>query len=220
MKRIAVVILMAVTGTMIGLAIAGPRPAEAPIAWELDIHIYDVARPILVTLPGDDEPTVFWYLRYMVTNDTGQDREFTPVIDLATNTGQVLRIGTDTPPLVYEQIKGLYHQPLLNDLPAMAGQLLQGEDNAKDGVAIWPDFDHEAGQIDIFISGLSGETTVVQLPNPIDQVTIDVDGNEVIEQVTEVVLRKTLELTFALPGEAASRLFTPARLVSREWVMR
>jgi len=220
MKHIVPVALLAVIGTVIGLALAAPEPSDVPVEWELDIELFDVAMPISVTLPGDDEPTVFWYLRYLVTNETGEDREFTPVIDLATNTGQLIRAGTSIPPVVYDEIKGLHHQPLLKDLPAMAGRLLQGEDNAKAGVAIWPDFDEQAGQIDIFISGLSGETQVVQLPNPVEKVTPTPECDDIVEQVTEVVLRKTLELTYALPGEASARLTTPATLVARQWVMR
>jgi len=220
MKHIVPVALLAVTCTVIGLALAAPEPSDVPVKWELDIELFDVAMPISVTLPGDDEPTVFWYLRYLVTNETGEDREFTPVIDLATNTGQLIRAGTSIPPVAYDEIKALHHQPLLKDLPAMAGRLLQGADNAKAGVAIWPDFDEQAGQIDIFISGLSGETQVVQLPNPVERVTPTAQGDDIVEQVTEVVLRKTLKLTYALPGEADARLTAPAALVARKWVMR
>jgi len=221
MKRIAVVIAVAVAAAALGLAVAaGPKPSEVPVTWELGIDIYDVVKPILVTLPGADEPSVFWYLRYLVSNETGEDREFTPVIDLATNTGYVYRIGTDTPPQVFQRIKGLHNQPLLLDLHAMAGRILQGEDNAKDGVAIWPDFDSQAGVIEIFISGLSGETQTIHLPYPVDQVTVDPDGNESMQQVTEVTLRKTLKLTYALAGEAEARLTTPAKLIGKQWIMR
>ena len=220
MKRIAPVALLAVIGAAIGLALAAPEPSDVPVEWELDIELFDVAMPISITLPGDDEPTVFWYLRYLVTNETGEDREFTPVIDLATNTGQLIRAGATVPPVVYRGIKARHHQPLLKDLPAMAGRLLQGADNAKAGVAIWPDFDAQAGQIDIFISGLSGEMQVVHLPNPVERVTPTAQGDDIVEQVTEVVLRKTLKLTYALPGEVEARLTTPAALVARKWVMR
>ncbi len=220
MKSIAAIAVLAMIGAVIGLAVAGPSPSDVPVTWELDVYLPDVALPIVVTLPGSDEESVFWYLRYEVTNDTGEDREFTPVIDLTTNTGHIIRAGTNTPTLVYERIKALYNQPLLKNMPAMAGRFLQGDDNAKMGVAIWPDFDGDAGQIDIFITGLSGEMQIVKLPNPVEQTVTDVDGNSVVEQVTEMVLRKTLKLTYALPGEKAARLTTPPTLISRQWVMR
>ena len=220
MKRIAAVSLLAMGFAAVGLALAAPEPSEVPVEWELDIELPDVAMPISITLPGEDKPTVFWYLRYLVINDSGEDREFTPVIDLVTNTGQLIRAGESVPPVVYEAIKAKHHQPLLKDLPAVAGRLLQGEDNAKAGVAIWPDFDADAGKIDIFISGLSGETQAVQLPNPVEKITPTAECNNIVEQVTEVVLRKTLKLTYSLPGEASARLTTPAALVARKWIMR
>ncbi len=221
MKRIAMMTVILGWGlflTSVGADV--PAPSEVAVTWELDTYFPDPIKPIEVVLPGDTEPTTFWYLRYLVTNEGDDEVTFIPQIELVTNTGQVVPSDTGTPTAVFEAIRDLHNQPLLRTLADITGPILVGADNAQAGVAIWPDFDPRAGSVEVYITGLSGETQMVDLPTPIEVITYDRDGNEVLEEVDEVILRKTLKLVYALPGTSQARLSHPAVLESESWVMR
>ena len=76
-------------------------------------------------------------------------------------------------------------------MDGLTGKLLQGEDNAKSGVAIWRDFDAKAGAFDLLLGGLSGETAEIQLPKPIEVVETDTDGKETVVLKSKAILSKT-----------------------------
>jgi hypothetical protein len=163
---------------------------------------------------------LFWYLRYQVSNHTGEDQIFIPGFALYSETGQLIRAGQRVPLFVFDHIKKLLNDPFIKDTAAMTDKLLQGDDNAKDGVAIWQDFDPAAGTIDIFVGGLSGETAEIQLPKPVRVAEMDLTGEmkEVVKR--KIVLSKTLQVTYSIPGQAEGRLYTPIKLVEQKWVMR
>jgi hypothetical protein len=190
-----------------------------PESWQLDIE-YEAPRMIELNLPGFSGTQRFWYMIYTVSNPTDEDRIFIPEFVLYTESGELHRAGQHVPRSAFERIKQLYNNPLLKNQTAMTGKLLQGEDNAKTGIAIWRDFDPKAGAFDIFIGGLSGETEVVELPVPIRMTEVDIRGN--VQEVTrdEIVLARTLRLRYNVPGEAAGRGRVVPRLTRREWVMR
>jgi hypothetical protein len=223
MKRIVAVALLFAAGGLLlpGRARTAPKPAEVPTSWQLDID-YDPPKAILVSLPGKSKPQVFWYMRYTVTNNSNDEHVFVPNCVLYTNTGEIIPAGRNVPTTVFDAVKKLHNAPLLKDVTSITGSLLRGEDNAKDGVAIWPDFDPAAGEIDIFFGGLSGETAEVELPGgkTIEVTETDGFGNQRTVQKTKMLVSKTLHLHFAVPGEAASRLNTVAKLLDKEWVMR
>ena len=221
MKRMAAAMLL-VAGAMIlaaSPAWTAPKPSEVPINWEFDIHLEDPV-PIELTLPGEAASSRFWYVLYAVTNQTGKDRIFVPEFVLYTDTGQILREGQKVPTAVFKAIKKRYNDPLLKDRTAMTGKLLQGEDNAKSGVAIWPRFDPKSGAFDIFLGGLSGETAEVQLPTPIKVTEIDARGRKTEVVKNKVILSKTLQLTYSVPGEEAARPRARTKLRKKQWVMR
>ena len=203
-----------------------PVPLEVPAAWELGFD-YQTPRPITVRLPGEKKATVFWYLLYTVTNQYREPRTqqpteqiFVPDFALYTNTGQLLRAGKKTPNVVYEAIKKRHNNPHLKDMVSITGKLLFGEDNAKDGVAIWKDFDPKAGSADIFVGGLSGEIIEIQLPKPVKVTRMDHTGKTTTEEVSMLRLTKTLQLTYNVPGEVKARAHTRVVFVGKRWVMR
>ncbi len=196
-----------------------PKPLTVPLQWQLEIELGDF-RPIAVRLPDKKEDQIFWYLRYTVTNRSGDDRVFVPEVILYTDTGEIVRAGKQTPMAVFNKIKALYNDPLMKVPTAMTGKLLQGEDNAKSSVAIWPDFDPNAGKVSIFLGGLSGETTSVDLPAPITVVEPDWRGQEHPVTKNKLLLVKTLELQYAIPGEKAARRHLAPKLTKQHWVMR
>ena len=224
MKRL--VLLFACIAVAVGVSIAADedvrseRLSSTPVTWQLDFQPLGVIRPITVTLPGEDTPRTFWYLRYRVTNETGQDRQFIPSFDLCTNTGQLFTDRTAVPKAVYDTIKELHNQPLMESLTEVTGQLLEGEDNAKDGVAIWPDIDPAAGRLEVYIGGLSGDHIRLKLPMAVTMTRRLPDGESVTIKTDEVVLHRTMLLVFDLPGEASARKTTPAVLLKKRWMMR
>jgi hypothetical protein len=219
--RLRLVCAVLVVGALLVAAVAAPlEPANVPTYWELDLTMQEV-RPIRVQLPGQPEPETFWYIIYTVTNRTGADQIFVPELVLYTDTGQVLQAGRKIPPAVFDQIKQRHNDPLLLNLSGMAGKILQGRDNAKTGVAIWRDFDSAAGAFDVFFSGLSGETVEVDLPVPVQE-TVPVYGRDQPRTISKdsIILTKTLQRRYMIPGEAGSRFTTPIRLDSEQWIMR
>ena len=196
-----------------------PQPSEVPIDWELEFQ-FKPLRAMEIHIPGEPSPRLFWYLCYQVTNRTGQDRIFIPDFVLYTQTGQTIRAEQKVPVFVFDQMKKMLNDPFLTDTSGMIGKLLQGEDNAKSGLAIWPDFDPEAGNISIFVGGLSGETVEIPLPKPVRVTKMSAAGETKQVEVDKLVLSKTLQLSYSVPGEAKGRLHAPVNLVEEKWIMR
>ncbi len=221
MKRLAAtfVLIVAAVVLLASDAQTAPKPSEVAINWQLDVRL-DTPRPIEVSLPGKGQPTRFWYLLYTVTNRTGEDRIFVPEFVLYTNTGQILRAGQKVPTAVFRKLKRIYNDPLLKDRMGMTGKLLQGEDNARSGVAIWREFDGKAGSFDLFLGGFSGETAEVILPIPVTAKEIDARGRDVEVVKEKIILTKTMQLNFSAPGEQSARSRLTPKLLKRQWVMR
>jgi len=210
--------IMAMSASLLLLAAglyvyAAPRPSLAPEPgiWQLDIQLHGQPQQINVVLPGDTEPTRFWYLLYTITNNTGEDVNYYPRADLFTDTLLNYTSGAKTRRQVFEAIRQRHgaKMPLLESESQVTGPILQGEDNARDTVAIFEDFDPQASKVQIFISGLSNET--VQVKNP-------VKANA--PQPDMVLLRKTLALDYQVPGDE----YNPDKRVllyrGRDWIMR
>ena len=211
---------LAVTiGLCIGLVGVGhgdpaPKPKIVPTVWELEFK-FQTPKQISLRMPGKKAPTTFWYMLYEVQNGTGADIDFVPTFALYTDHGDL--IVSSGRPTVFTAIQGRHNSPLLENLSS--AKILQGDDNARDSVAIWRDLPDDARGFDIFVTGLSGEKIIVNLPKPVEDEIYE-DGK--VKKVTKdkVTLRKTLKLTYALPGEARSRPNRTPKLVRKEWVMR
>jgi hypothetical protein len=156
---------------------------------------------------------------YTVTNNTGRDVGFYPEFTLVTDNLQVLPAMVNVEPEVFSAIKNEYKTtyPWLEHPSKVIGKLLQGKDNARDSVVIWPDFNEKATTIDVYIGGLAGECTSV--PNP-----LYVEGKSDPKKVPPCfVVRKTLQIQYALPTDPANRTrVSPSRKgpSAVEWVMR
>ena len=227
MKRIVVLtVLLASLGAIVPQAITAPRPFDVPSTWELEFD-FRAPQPITVTLPGQAKPSTFWYMLYSVTNLTrdfetgrGTDQDFIPEFTMYTDIGQASVSNRRLLAGVFDAIKKRHNSPLLKDHTAIIGKLLYGRDNAKDGVAIWSDFDDKTGSIDVFVGGLSGETVELKLPRTITVTEMDAHGEEKTEDKDKVILHKSLQLNFSVKGETGSRKYTTTKLVSRNWVLR
>ena len=208
-------------------AMTAPEPFDVPTTWELDFE-FKAPQSISLILPGQRKPTTFWYMLYSVTNMTrsletgrGADQAFYPSFTMYTDTGETTLSDRRLSARVFAAIKKRHNNPLLKENSRILGKLLYGKDNAKDGVAIWPDFDAKTGSFDIFVGGLSGETAELKLPRPVTVTETDNEGNEVTSVKYKVVLHKSLNLNFEVKGgDTTSRKYTTTKLASKKWVLR
>jgi hypothetical protein len=204
-------ILVVLVGTIAVFAAPEPTRAKLPSIWTLDVA-FENPQQICVHIPGDSTPARFWYMILTLTNDTGREASFYPDIWLTTDTFKAVQASRDAREKVFAKIQ-TRHQgryPFLEPFEFVADKILQGADNSKDLAVIFPDFDLCAKQISIFVGGLSNETAIVDHPTEKDQ-----NGNPV-----KVVLKKTLELQYAIPGDPSLRNAQTLDFISKRWVMR
>lgn len=181
-----------------------PEPSIYPIAWQLDFK-HGIPKRIVV----DQKP--YWYLTYTVTNKTGDEQTWRPDFQMLSNDGKVLKSDREIPGNVFDRIKATEGARFMQPASQAAGPLRQGEDQAKDSVAIWPEPTARMGSFKIFVGGLSGEFTILK----------DDDGKEVNgPDNLPVMLRKTLEIDYQIYGDE----FYPGRddvhELAQKWVMR
>ncbi len=204
---IAFIVLMA------GTVFAAPKPAiiAGPEEWTLDVKYENLAQ-VAVHFKGEKQPRRYWYIIMTLYNKTGHDVDFYPKCDLMTDTFQIVPAGKETPGVVFEKIKKLYQTkyPFLEPLEITSDKVLEGEDNIKDIVIIWPDFDPMAKEVHLFITGLSNETAVVYQP------AIKDDSGK----PKEFFLRKTLELNYKVGGDPIYRGDTKVTFENKRWIMR
>ena len=86
-----------------------------------------------------------------------------------------------------------------------------GEDQTKDGVAIWKEPTPRMGRFSIYIQGLSGEAVTLK----------DDQGNEVkTPDGKPVILRKTLQLNYFIRGDEVYPGEDDVNDLPEQWVMR
>ncbi len=198
------------------ITVGFPKPSPVPIDWELDFKFQDLQR-ITVDVPGEGRQT-YWYVIYTVTNNTGRDVNFHPEMTLVTDTLQELHAMVEVAPEVFSKIQQQYKAtyPWLEHPSKVIGKLLQGKDNARDSIAVWPDFDPKARSVTLYVGGLAGE--MIAVPNPAFKA-----GKSDPAKVPPVfVLRKTLAVEYDLPADTANRASVTAKRTSQEleWIMR
>jgi hypothetical protein len=194
-----------------GSARAGhPKPSPYPIAWELKFD-YSIPRRIVVQVPGATTPQAYWYIAYTVTNNTDKEQMFVPIFEMLTKEGTIVRSDRNIPARVFEAIKAQEKRPFMEPYPQIAGEIRLGEDQARDGVAIWPESSTRMGQFSVFVGGLSGE--IIALKDSKGEPVKDSEGNAVI-------LRKTLQLNFHIRGDEVFPGEDKVDQNPKEWVMR
>lgn len=185
--------------------LAAPEPDAVPRRWELDVK-FNALR--LAKVAVGDQVRSFYYLTYRVTNRSGQDLLLAPSFELATEDGEVRRSGRDVSPEVTKAILSHVNNPFLQDQLSILGMILQGEENAKDGVVIWPAETLASGEVAIYGAGFSGETKSVEVK---DAKT---------GKPTLVPVRKTYMARYRLPGDISARGGEPLEPSEQRWIMR
>lgn len=181
-----------------------PEPSVYPISWELTFKHKTPQRIVVGTTP-------YWYVTYTVTNNTNQEQVFRPDFEMLTNDGKVIKSDHNIPEAVFDRIKQTVGDRFLQPESEIAGTIHVGPDQAKDGVAIWQEPQPRMGHFKIFVGGLSGEFVI--LKDDQGKPLTDSDKNPII-------VRKTLELDYAVYGDE----FYPGRdqvhELGHKWVMR
>ncbi len=184
---------------VIGSALAYPKPAPVQARWELEYEPGDLR---LYVDPVEDRS--YWYFVYEVTNRTGRGRIWAPSFTLFTDAGEIIASGRGVSSRVASDLQDLLGNELLENQNEIIGEIFHGRDHARDGLVVWPARNLDVNQISMFAAGLSGETARVY-----DPVTGEV-----------VVLRKTLQRDYLVPGDVLPRGSAPIELVDQRWVMR
>jgi hypothetical protein len=178
-----------------------PKPSIYPIAWELAFK-HGVPQRIVVDVPGTPAAQAYWYLTYRVTNTTDQERVFLPRFEMLTEDGRITRSDNTIHPRVFDAIKQREGNRFLEGIFNISTELRLGEDEARDGVAIWVEPMPEMGRFSIFVEGLSGEIATVQA------------GEQ------PLTLRKTLRLNYLIRGDEVYPGEDEVNVDNFEWVMR
>ena len=220
-SALALFCLFAVAAPSIARAGDYPEPSPYPIAWELK---FDHSKPkrIVVQIPGQG-PRAFWYVTYTVTNETTEDQTFLPVFEMLTRDGKIIRSDKGVTIQVFDAIKRKEANRFLLPSAKIGGVLRVGEDQARDGVAIWPEPMAEMGTFSIFVSGLSGETVTLKMVDgkPVkvkpENTSTELKG---VKPEDVVILRKTLQLNHVIYGDERFPGLDEVNVKPELWVMR
>lgn len=212
MRMTASLVLVAVLLLTGSVAFCGdyPTPSPYPITWQLDFK-HSLPKRIVVDLKGEQGPVAYYYMIYTVTNKSGQERTFYPNFIMLTRTGELIRSDKGIPSQVFGAIKSREGSKYLERPTEIAGEILLGDDQARDSVAIWREPMPDMGRFSIFVGGLSGEHVVMK--NAKGEVIKDKEGNPVI-------LRKTLQLNYLIRGDEILPGEDEVNKESEVWVMR
>lgn len=183
---------------------AAPEPNPAPQRWELQLQPGPLRVASVDTEAG---ARLYLYFTYTVTNRSGQSVLFAPMFTLATDEGGTQVAGDGVPGEVTRELLDRLENPFLEDQLSIIGPLQQGIENGREGLVVWPLLDADVDEMKVFCAGFSGETTRVQIKDP-------VDGED-----RTITLRKTLMLRYTTPGELGPGS-APLRLVDQRWIMR
>ena len=196
-----------------GVCVGAPEPSVVPEAGEWTLNVrFEHPQQIVVGKGLDNKPRRFWYMIVTMTNKTKSDVDFYPRCEIMTDDFEITPSGKGVSAAVFKEIKKRHQgqYPFLESVEEAGNKILQGEDNTKDVAIIWPDFGGQTKAVKVFVAGLSNETEVVEHP-----VAKDEKGEAV-----KVFLRKTLELHYLLPGDAAVKSGENLIYESKRWVMR
>lgn len=169
---------------------------------------FDARVPRRIVVPdAQGTPRAYWYVLYTVTNTDSVAHDFMPQALMFTDSGQVAHDGLH--PKVVEAVKAEYRLAQCANSVAMMGELKAGADEARDGIFVFPEVDPAMDSFKVFVTGLSGQYTVKTIP-PVEE------GGE----ARDVVLRKTLQMTFAFPGDKIDMQLDKVYMKSQKWIWR
>ena len=202
-----------------------PEPSLYPVEWELNFE-HKTPKRIIVDDPKSGQRHAYWYITYTVTNPTDKPIDFAPSFQLLSQNSkspEPIRSELGVPPRVFDVIKQREGNKFLENHRKIQGTLNPGEEQARDGVAIWPEPQLRMGRFDVFVSGLSGEYAILKKK---DGQFVQIDLKKAAEELKgvpegdRITLRKTLQLSFHVPGDEVRPGEDPVMKKGQKWVMR
>lgn len=183
-----------------------PEPDPVPRRWQLDFTP-GALRTVTLTM-ADGTVRSFAYMTYKVVNNTGQDLLFAPSLEMSTDEGSLIRAGREVPAEATRRILDSLQNPFLQDQISVVGPLLQGEENAREGLAVWLLPDVSVAEMTVYIAGLSGETRAIE--------TKDSKTGE----TNRTLLRKTMMIKYFGPGEVDPASGNEIYRADDRWILR
>lgn len=185
--------------------LAAPEPDPIPRRWQLDFKI----GPLRMAKVAGKDGSVrsYLYLTYQVVNKTGEDVLFAPSFELSDGEGNVLRSGRGVPLDVVDKLQGDLQNKFLEDQISILGMLMQGDENAKDGIVIWPFDNMTASEVTVYAAGFSGEVSQVEIR--------DAKG-----AMQKVAMYKTHMSRYKTGGDMTNRGSEPFTAYENTWIMR
>ena len=178
MRFIITAFLLTIT-TLATFTFGYPKATDHPDRWQLTFETTGL-RFFRDLRSGQG----YWVLVYEVTNETQKDQRWVPSFTLVTDQGEVLDAGNNVPRKVQTTILETFGDPLLEMQSEVSGALRRGEENASSGLVVWKAGREDVRAIQVFVSGVSGDTAKAKNP---------LTGEE-------VVLHRDLQLTWIVPG--------------------
>lgn len=188
--------------TLAGTTGLAPEPDAVPRRWQLDVK-FSPLRIFSADIEGKGAKS-FFYLTYQVSNNSGKDVLFAPSFDLVTG-DKPIRSGRDVPGEVTKAIIDRSQNPLIQDQISILGNILQGTENAKAGVVVWPADNLQPDRLVVYAAGFSGETASVKPPAGAGE---------------PILLRKTKMLRYEIKGELVGQGEAPIVTIEDRWIMR
>jgi len=207
-----------VAALLVGVAWAGstaraiaPEPSPITRQWELDLEVGPL-RVVELTLPGVGRRS-YYYATFTVTNDSGRDLFLAPMWELGTDQGEVMLSGKGVPDAVTAELLRRLRNPFLEDQISILGTIRQGEENARDGLVVWPVGKETVKEVSIYAIGFSGETKTITVRDAATGVR------------KPVVLRKTLMCRHTIRGNLLDERTrteggTVLKRTTTRWILR
>lgn len=199
-----------------------PEPSLYPVSWEFKFR-HGTPKRVIVRVPGDERPMAYWYLTYTVMNLGDKAQTFEPDIEMVADDSKTYHADRAIPLEVFDEIKKHEGNSLLVSSRKVSGVLNAGEEQARDGVAIWPEPVLRMGTFSIFVAGLSGEMLTLK---KVGDKFVPVDPKKAAEELKDVkeedrlVLRKQLQLTYKVYGDDIQPGNDPIEKKTEKWILR
>ena len=196
------VLMLGAGSVALQVAEAYPKPGLIHKSWVFD---YTSEKPRFISVKDANGNTNWYcYITYKVVNNTQLERTLIPEFTMASDHGDIRPAGKGVPYKVYAAISKSVNNKYMESPVNVVGKILRGEDFAKESVAIWPMFKHDVDEVNIFVSGLSGETQSIK--HPLTR--------------KPVVMVRTLMQTYKIPGTVVNYHKQVVLDHETKWIMR
>lgn len=159
MRLLLSTLILFVIAPVVQTAQGHPKATDRANRWQLRLDTGD-----LRFYRDQKTSDGYWLLIYEVTNETKEDHRWIPHFDLVTDRGEIIADGDGVPRNVQLTLLDMFGDPLLKSQSDASGPLLQGEENAIRGLAVWRAGHEDVREVQVFAGGVSGDTAEVIHP--------------------------------------------------------